>query len=123
MSEGSVTAICSAAGISFDRSLTAAAVQARVIDLRAARVGLATSVLDDVQAARQRMHGADDNRAFLDGAKAVAALAGTHVRLVAVDKDDATGTEAAKSMLGQLAHALGVAAAEDVEEGAGDGTV
>ncbi|MFJ7413070.1 hypothetical protein ACIQWZ_19965 [Streptomyces sp. NPDC098077] len=124
VSEGSVTSICAAAGVSFDRSATAAALQARVIDLKAARLGLATSMLDDVQAARQRMHGADDNRAFLDGAKAVAALAGTHVRLVAVDKDDATGTEAAKSMLGQLAQALGVAAAgEDVGEVAGDGAV
>ncbi|MEU2800235.1 hypothetical protein [Streptomyces sp. NPDC007117] len=123
VSEGSVTNICGTAGITFDRSATAAAVQARVIDLKAARLGLATSMLDDVQAARQRMHGAEDNRAFLDGAKAVAALAGTHVRLVAVDKDDATGTEAAKSMLGQLAHALGVAAAGDTEEVAGDGAV
>ncbi|MFJ5046397.1 hypothetical protein [Streptomyces sp. NPDC088719] len=123
VSEGSVTSICTTAGISFDRSATAAAVQARVIDLKAARLGLATSMLDDVQVARQRMHGADGNRDFLDGAKAVAALAGTHVRLVAVDKDDATGTEAAKSMLGSLAAALGVAAAEGVEEAAGDGTV
>ncbi|MEU0977974.1 hypothetical protein [Streptomyces griseus] len=123
VSEGSVTAICSAAGIGFDRSLTAAAVQARVIDLRAARVGLATSVLDDVQLARQRMHGAEDNRAFLDGAKAVAALAGTHVRLVAVDKDDSSDTEAAKSMLGKLAQALGVAAGEDAGEVVGDGAV
>ncbi|WP_411097164.1 hypothetical protein [Streptomyces sp. 020-2-3H-GM] len=123
VSEGSVTAICSAAGISFDRSLTAAAVQARVIDLRAARVGLATSVLDDVQLARQRMHGAEDNRAFLDGAKAVAALAGTHVRLVAFDKDDSSDTEAAKSMLGKLAQALNVAAGEDPGEVVGDGAV
>ncbi|MBD3544485.1 hypothetical protein [Streptomyces sp. JV180] len=123
VSEGSVTAICSAAGISFDRSLTAAAVQARVIDLRAARVGLATSVLDDVQLARQRMHGAEDNRAFLDGAKAVAALAGTHVRLVAFDKDDSSDTEAAKSMLGKLAQALNVAAGEDAGEVVGDGAV
>ncbi|MGQ4355263.1 hypothetical protein [Streptomyces drozdowiczii] len=119
VSEGSVTAICTAAGISFDRSLTAAAVQARVIDLKAARVGLAATLMDDVQLARQRMHGADDNRAFLDGAKAVAALAGTHVRLVGVDKDDASGVDAAKSMLGKLADALGVAAGEG-EEGGGD---
>ncbi|MEU3204254.1 hypothetical protein ABZ702_10290 [Streptomyces cyaneofuscatus] len=123
VSTASVTRICEGEEVSFDRSLTAAAVQARVIDLKAARLGLASSMLDDVQAARQRMHGADDNRAFLDGAKAVAALAGTHVRLVAVDKDDATGTEAAKSMLGQLAQALGVAAAEDVDQVEDGGSV
>ncbi|MFH9293841.1 hypothetical protein [Streptomyces sp. NPDC017520] len=116
ISTASVSRICADAGVGFDRSLTAAALQARVIDLKAARLGLATSMLDDVQAARQRMHGADDNRNFLDGAKAVAALAGTHIKLVAVDRDDSSGTEAAKSMLGQLAHALGVAAAEDVDQ-------
>ncbi|MFJ3088920.1 hypothetical protein [Streptomyces sp. NPDC086838] len=119
VSEGSVTAICTAAGISFDRSLTAAAVQARVIDLKAARVGLASTLMDDVQLARQRMHGAEDNKGFLEGAKAVAALASTHVRLVAVDKDDSPATEDAKSMLGRLALALGVAAGEG-EEGGGD---
>ncbi|MFI6123246.1 hypothetical protein ACIBCU_26295 [Streptomyces sp. NPDC051064] len=115
VSEGSVTAICTAAGVSFDRSLTEAAVRARVIDLKAARLGVASSMLDDVQVARQRMHGAEDNRAFLDGAKAVAALAGTHVRLAAFDKDDSVGVDAAKSMLGNLAVALGAAASADEE--------
>ncbi|MEU3435456.1 hypothetical protein [Streptomyces sp. NPDC006863] len=123
VSTASVSRICGGPdGVSFDRSATAAAVQARVVDLKAARIGLAASVLDDVQLARQRMHGAEDNRAFLDGAKAVAALAGTHVRLVAVDKDDSSDTEAAKSMLGKLAQALGVAAGEDADQ-AEDGGV
>ncbi|MEV1088012.1 hypothetical protein [Streptomyces microflavus] len=123
VSVGSVTSICTAAGVSFDRSATAAALQARVIDLKAARIGLATSVLDDVQVARQRMHSSDGNRDFLDGAKAVAALAGTHIKLVAVDRDDSSGTEAAKSMLGSLAAALGVAAAEDVDQVEDGGSV
>lgn len=122
VSEGSVTSICTAAGISFDRSLTEAAVRARVVDLKAARLGLATSVIDDVQVARHRMHGADDNRAFLDGAKAVAALTGTHIRLVAVDKDDSADLDSAKSMLSRLAVALG-AANENTEEGDGDADV
>ncbi|MBT2425225.1 helix-turn-helix domain-containing protein [Streptomyces sp. ISL-112] len=123
ISTASVSRICADAGVGFDRSLTAAALQARVIDLKAARIGLATDLLDDVTVARGRMHVTEDARSFADMAKAVAALASTHVRLIAVDKDDATGTEAAKSMLGQLAAALGVAAAEDVEEVAGDGSV
>lgn len=120
VSEGSVTNICTAAGVSFDRSQTEVAVKARVVDMRAARVGLASSMLEDVQVARQRMHSADDSRAFLDGAKAVAALASTHVRLVAVDKDDTSGTDAAKSMLGKLALALGATVAESDDGGDGD---
>ena len=85
--------------------------------MRAARVGLATELLDDVAAARNRMHASEDNRAFLEAARAVAALAGTHVRLVAVDRDDDPGIDAAKSMLGRLATAIGVTVAEAPEEG------
>ncbi|MGV4889256.1 hypothetical protein ACSR0Z_22110 [Streptomyces viridosporus] len=120
-SPASVTRICATEGIDFDRSATEAAVKARVIDMKASRTGLAANLLDDMTIARQRMHSAEDNRQFLDGARALAALAGTHVRLVAVDKDDTSGVDAAKSMLGKLATAIGVAVADDDEPADEDG--
>lgn len=119
VSPSTVSRICADDGIDFDRTQTEIAVRARIVDLKAARVGLATDLLDDVAVARGRMHAAEDARSFSDMAKSVHYLASTHVRLIAVDKDDSSGTEAAKSMLGQLAVALGVKAAEG--EGAGDG--
>lgn len=117
VSEGSVTKICADAGITFDRSQTEVAVRARSIDLRASRLNLATDLLDDVTLARGRMHAAEDARAFGDMAKAVHYLAGTHVRLVAVDKGDVPGLDAAKSMLGKLALAIGATVAGDDEQG------
>ncbi|MFE9170871.1 hypothetical protein ACFYNZ_15310 [Streptomyces kebangsaanensis] len=120
VSEGSVTAICSEAGISFDRSQTAAAVQARSVDLKARRLELAVDLLDDVTEARTRMRGSEDSRGFLDHAKAVAALASTHVRVIGVDKDDTSNVDAAKSMLGRLAEAIGAAVSEDAPEADGE---
>jgi len=119
VSAGAVTTICAEAGVSFDRAATETAVRARAVDLRAARLGLATELLDDVAVARGRMHAAEDNRAFLEAARAVAALSGTHVRLVAVDRGDDAGIDTARSMLGRLATAIGVTVAEAADEGAG----
>ncbi|MFI8303691.1 hypothetical protein ACIF80_09600 [Streptomyces sp. NPDC085927] len=114
VSSASVTRICAGEeGISFDRSATAVAVRARAVDLKAARLGLAGDLLEDVGEARARMHAGEDSRAFLDGARAVAALVGSHVRVAAVDKDDTSGVDTAKSMLGRLASALGAAVTED----------
>lgn len=123
VSEGSVTNICTEAGITFDRSQTEAAVKARVVDLRAGRVSLAGDLLDDVTAARARMLATDDARGFSDMAKAVHYLTGSHTRLAAFDKDDSPGLDAAKSMLGRLGVALGVAMAggpDDEPAGEGD---
>ncbi|MFE4408357.1 hypothetical protein [Streptomyces sp. NPDC056821] len=118
VSTASVTRIASDEDIDFDRSATEAAVKARVADMKAARVSLAAGLLDDVGAARTRMHGSEDNRAFLDGARAVAALVGSHVRVAVVDRDDTAGVDEARSMLGKLARGIAeLAVAEGGEDG------
>lgn len=108
VSTASVSRICAAAGVSFDRAPTAAAVEARIIDLKAARANLAGNLLDDVAAARMRMHSATEPRDFFDLARSVGVLANAHVRLVGVDGPP-DESAAAKGMLGALAEALGVA--------------
>ncbi|PZH20152.1 hypothetical protein C1I97_01620 [Streptomyces sp. NTH33] len=120
VSTASVTRICADEGVTFDRSATEAAVKARVVDMKATRVGLAGALLDDVQTARARMHASEDNRAFLDGARAIAGLVGAHVRVAGFDKDDSSGVDAARSMLGRLATAIGVAVSEDASETDGE---
>lgn len=107
ISPASVTRICSAAGVSFDRSSTAIAVQARVIDMKHARGLLASGLLDDIAEARRRLHRAGEAREFFDLARSVAALANAHVRIAGVDDAD-QGAEEARSMLGSLMTALGV---------------
>ncbi|MFF2749556.1 hypothetical protein ACFVVA_28940 [Kitasatospora sp. NPDC058048] len=101
VSPASVTRICSTAGVSFDRTATAAAVEARVIDMKQARGLLASGLLDDVAEARHRLHRASEAREFLDLARAVAALTNAHVRIISVDGTD-QNTEEARSMLGNL---------------------
>lgn len=119
-SPASVSRICADEGIDFDRTQTEVAVRARVVDLKAARLHLATDLLDDVTLARSRMHVAEDARAFGDMAKSIHYLAATHVRLVSVDKDDAPGLDTAKSMLGRLANAIGVVVGDEEEVGDGE---
>lgn len=116
VSPASVTRLCSAANIPFDRKATAAAVQARVIDLKAARVHLAGGLLDDVAEARLRLHQTTEPRDFFDLARAVAVLTNAHVRIIGVDGTE-TGVEEARSMLSALATALGVRHAAEYEEG------
>lgn len=123
ISPASVTRVCSAAGVSFDRSSTAIAVQARVIDMKHARGLLAHGLLDDIAEARRRLHGAGEAREFFDLARSVAALANAHVRIVGVDTVD-EGAEEARSMLGGLMSALAqyhedepVPASQDTYEG------
>lgn len=100
-----VTRIASEAGVAFDRTATAHATEARVIDAKARRSILAADLLDDVQVARERLHRAEDAKDVFFAAKAIDALASAHVRLVAVDgpQDD---TDHAKSLIGQLHAAL-----------------
>jgi transposase-like protein len=121
VSTASVSRICQGEPDLFDRSRTAAATQARAVDLRAARISLASGLLTDAQTARGWLHTAEDSRALSDAAKAIHYLSSSHVRLVAVDRDDAPGLDAAKSMLGTLAEKLGALALEQQEEDGTDG--
>ncbi|WP_406360339.1 helix-turn-helix domain-containing protein [Streptomyces sp. NBC_00715] len=119
VSTASVSRICQGEEGLFDRSRTAAATQARVVDLKAARINTASGLLGDVEVARGWLHTAEDARALSDAAKAVHYLASSHVRLATVDKHPDSNVEAAKSMLGRLASAIGVAVT-GAEEGADD---
>ncbi|MFD8695625.1 hypothetical protein [Kitasatospora purpeofusca] len=101
VSPASVTRICSAAGVTFDRTATAAAVEARVIDMKQARSLLASGLLDDIAEARHRLHRAGEAREFFDLARSVAVLTNAHVRIASVDSTD-QGVEEARSMLGNL---------------------
>lgn len=121
ISTASVSRICQGEPALFDRSRTAAATQARAVDLKAARISLASGLLTDVEVARGWLHTAEDARALSDAAKAVHYLTGSHVRLVSVDRHGDADVDAAKSMLGKLALAIGVAVSEGDSEEAGDG--
>lgn len=117
VSTATVTRVCRAAGITFDRQRTDAATKARRADLAAARVDLAAELLDDVAEARARMRAAETPRDFLDLAKATTSLTLAHVRLAAVDNRDDERTEQTRSMLGALADGLrAYAANEDTAE-------
>ncbi|WP_206315713.1 helix-turn-helix domain-containing protein [Streptomyces sp. C1-2] len=100
-----VTRIAAEAGVTFDRSATAVATQARVVDAKARRSILAAGILDDLDDARQHLRDATDAKDLFFAAKAVDALASAHVRLVAVDGPQ-DGMDEAKSMLGALHEAL-----------------
>ncbi|MEU9183357.1 helix-turn-helix domain-containing protein [Streptomyces sp. NPDC048484] len=121
VSTASVSRICQGEEGLFDRSRTAAATQARVIDLKAARLSAATGLLGDVEVARGWLHTAEDARALSDAAKAVHYLAASHVRLATVDRHGDADTDAAKSMLGRLALAIGAAVADEPADGEGGG--
>ncbi|MER6361550.1 hypothetical protein [Kitasatospora sp. NPDC001527] len=101
VSPASVTRICSAAGVTFDRTATAAAVEARVIDMKQARGLLASGLLDDIAEARHRLHRAGEAREFFDLARSVSVLTNAHVRIIGVDSTD-QGAEEARSMLGSI---------------------
>ncbi|MFG2311171.1 hypothetical protein ACGFS9_21250 [Streptomyces sp. NPDC048566] len=100
-----VTRIAAEAGVTFDRTATAQATEARVIDAKAKRVLLGGHLLEDIDQAREQLHAATDAKDVFFAAKAIDALASAHVRIVGVDgpPDD---TAEAKSLLGALHEAL-----------------
>lgn len=113
-------------GLDFKRELTAAAVEAKVIDARAKRAQLALDLLDDAERLRQRIHETykvwrilndgelatgtldlPDARDQRDLMVAVNTAVGASLRLEEFDAD--TGIAGAKSMLNALAKGLGAA--------------
>ena len=85
VARATVSKVAAAAGVRFDRTATAAATAARVVDQRAARVTLAGQLLDDAQAARGWLPLAETARDLREAARAVYLLTSAHCRLVAVD--------------------------------------
>ncbi|QUG99819.1 hypothetical protein HUO13_02490 [Saccharopolyspora erythraea] len=100
--------ICKAAGLPGDRSRTAAATQAKVVDVRRRRAEAAAGLLDDIEHARAALWKSKNAQDLAYAAKTVSSLASAHVRIFTVDTAT-EGTEAARSMLGQLAAGLGIA--------------
>lgn len=121
VSPASVTRICTAAGVSFDRTATAVAVQARVIDQKAARVNLAGNLLDDITEARVRLYRTTEPRDFFDLARSVAVLTNAHVRIIGVDGPPDESAEVG-SMLGSLFKMLQARHAEDAGDTYGETT-
>jgi hypothetical protein len=114
ISGASVSAIVRDAGGSFDRTATAAATEARAVDQRAARVEAAAGLLDDVQRGRLLLAeqlAKSDARGFADAARGIAALVTGVGRLVDLTPED-DGLDAARSMLGDVAAAIGDAYAQ-----------
>lgn len=107
-----VSRICAEAGVSFDRTATAQATEARVIDAKAKRSILAANLLEDIDEARVHLRHAADAKDVFFAAKAIDALASAHVRIVGIDGID-EGAEEAKSMLGGLFTMLRQAYAAD----------
>ncbi|MEU5847452.1 helix-turn-helix domain-containing protein [Saccharopolyspora shandongensis] len=125
-SPSTVSKLAHAAGLSFDRTKTAAATaakqrdnQARRADLVGRLYGRGEAILDRVEAPRYKFTTATVNgieTKALDHVpaqeeKALATAVSSHLaaaaKLEAVDTDRGTG--AVRSMIGSLAHALGVA--------------
>jgi hypothetical protein len=126
--KSTVSGIARDLGLTFDRAQTREATKAQVDDAKARRARLASLLLDDALALRAQLwapckafnFGGKDNTyneveldepTFADKLKIVqsAGLAAErHARLVELDAD--TGAAGARSVLGQLADALNVAA-------------
>lgn len=97
--------IAAEAGVTFDRTATAAATEARVIDAKAKRALVGGQLLEDIDEAREHLHRATDAKDVFFAAKAIDALASAHSRLVAIDGPPDESAEA-KSLLGALHDAL-----------------
>jgi hypothetical protein len=126
ISTGSVTAVAKAIGVSFDRTATAPAVEARRLDCKARRVALSERLLDEAEGILDQLHkpfkafafgGRDNtyNEAMLDRpptgdirnlVQAASTAIGRHIDLTKHDAD--TGVEAETSLLAALGAALGV---------------
>ncbi|MGV9281636.1 hypothetical protein [Streptomyces sp. NPDC003730] len=100
-----VTRIAAEAGVTFDRTATAQATEARVIDAKARRVLVGGQLLEDIDQARAQLHAATDAKDVFFAAKAIDALASAHVRIAGVDGPPDESAEA-KSLLGALHDAL-----------------
>lgn len=107
--QSTVSKIARELGLSFDRSRTTAATQARQVDAKHRRAELADLALDDAHEMRRRALALppDDGRNARDFAQAYGVFIDRHIRLAEMDADN--GTEHAKSMLGALADGFAAA--------------
>lgn len=84
-----VSKVCAAAGLLFDRAQTATATEARQVDAKARRTELANLAIDDAHEMRRRALALppDDGRNARDFASAYATFVDRHIRLTEVDAD------------------------------------
>ncbi|TDD77725.1 helix-turn-helix domain-containing protein [Actinomadura rubrisoli] len=85
--QSTVTKIAADLDLSFDRSRTEAATEARQTDAKARRVQLADLALDDAHAMRRRALDSDTGRDARDYAAAYGVFIDRHLRLSEVDAD------------------------------------
>lgn len=126
-SASTITAACNKLGLSFDRTKTAAATKAKVLDARAKRAELMNKLLDDAEKLRQQLweettiwsFGGKDNTfnskkvsrpPFKDQRDIVNAVSTTITASLRLDEHDkGTNVDDAKSVLRGLAEKLKVA--------------
>lgn len=125
-SQAAVSKIAKALGLDFDRSRTAAATEAKVLDARARRAQLMHDLLDDANRLRRQLwepttiysFGGKDNTynskpvdrpPFKDQRDIMGAASLAITASLRLDEHDTAGAEGAKSMLGALATGLQVA--------------
>lgn len=85
--QSTVSKIARELGLTFDRSRTAKATEAKVADAKERRAELATLALDDAHAMRARALAADTGRDARDYAAAYGVFVDRHLRLIEVDAD------------------------------------
>lgn len=110
VSPDTISRIAREAGVDqpFARTMTKNAVEAVQADNRAARAREAAGSIHDAQTMRERALLADTARDAKDYAIAYGILVDKHAVLTRIDADP--GVESARSLLGDLGRALGVAA-------------
>lgn len=131
-SQSTITRQCKAMGLSFDRSATAEAVQAHVVDAKARRASLSEAFLANAERLNAQMFEACEDMAPVGGmepcvlrwnrnepsfadkekiARGAGVLADKHMKLAEFDTTD-EGAAEARSMLGRLFSSLAEAVSE-----------
>jgi hypothetical protein len=111
VSSQTVSALAKKAGLSFDRTATAQATEARKVDAKARRLALGNALLGDLEEVRLRILRAETPRELQAIGQGLDALMRAYTNLAKVDgPEDPHGEERAKSMVGGLMNLISEAA-------------
>jgi hypothetical protein len=119
VSPRTVTRVCSAAGVTFDRAATEQATRARVVDTAAERAEQSDALLDDLAAARAMLRAqiaAGEAQAAMWAARVVGSVTGAHARLVALQEPDTDRLDRTRSLLTGMSRQLGLPTPDDDPE-------
>lgn len=121
VSPSTVSRHAKAAGLTFDRSLTAKAVEAARIDAASRRAEVGAGLLEDISRARlTRLAEANDARDFQQVAQGVAALSRAYKDLAGLPGPPDGGEEEARASLAEFLSLVKVRAAEQQQVGTSD---